>query len=278
VRVLVMRTWPDVPGLSELMSPNISDVRRAGQQTVFAVLRGAVVAMLVPLQKLPPAPRLFSGGPGGSLPSLCRRAAAAADPVPASLPGRARAAQEASEQGSTRRITRALVAGALIVASMSSAALEASAAAFHPPALVLAAEEDVMRPRFYMDQVSDAMPLKTMRGVWRYKEKREGRVCNARLVFEGKDDEPNRGEVRLESVGIASCYDALAPAKAIRGKWLMKPAKFEGRPSAGGGTIGTIQFNARWKLRSQVGLAGQRCGSRKALALHLDSEAPRLWL
>ena len=130
-----------------------------------------------------------------------------------------------------------------------------------------------------MDQVSDAMPLKTMRGVWRYKEKREGQVCNARLVFEGKDDEPNRGEVRLENLG-GHCYDAVAPAKGIRGKWLMKPAKFEGRPSAGGGTIGTIQFNARWKLRSQVGsqVWGWRrcCGAcRKSLELHPESVALR---
>ena len=33
-----------------------------------------------------------------------------------------------------------------------------------------------MKPQFYLQQVQDAMPLKTMRGVWRYKEPREGQV------------------------------------------------------------------------------------------------------
>jgi hypothetical protein len=39
-----------------------------------------------------------------------------------------------------------------------------------------AAEENAMKPQFYLQQVQDAMPLKTMRGVWRYKEQREGQV------------------------------------------------------------------------------------------------------
>ena len=113
------------------------------------------------------------------------------------------------------------------------------------------------------------MPLKTMRRVWRYKKKREGRVsllvlssivmrsalkrgvdrvhtpqvCNARLVFEGKDDEPNRGEVRLENLAAPApaCYEAVQSAQPVKGKWLMKPAKFEGRADGRGGTIGTIQ-------------------------------------
>jgi hypothetical protein len=41
---------------------------------------------------------------------------------------------------------------------------------------VWGAEEDAMKPQFYLQQVQDAMPLKTMRGVWRYKEQREGQV------------------------------------------------------------------------------------------------------
>ena len=65
-----------------------------------------------------------------------------------------------------RRLLRSLVSGAIIVVALSSGGVARS----------WAAEEDVMRPRFYMDQASDAMPLKTMRGIWRYKEKREGQV------------------------------------------------------------------------------------------------------
>ena len=94
-----------------------------------------------------------------------------------------------------------------------------------------AAEEDSMQPQYYLQQVQDAMPLKTMRGVWRFKEKREGRTCTGRLTFQGKLDEPNRGDVVYENLegGAAMCYSPTPPAKAVKGKWLMKPAKFESK-------------------------------------------------
>jgi len=41
-------------------------------------------------------------------------------------------------------------------------------------ALYLAVHRVVKRPS--IPQIADAMPLKTMRGVWRYKEKRDGKV------------------------------------------------------------------------------------------------------
>lgn len=118
-----------------------------------------------------------------------------------------------------------------------------------------AAEEDSMQPQYYLQQVQDAMPLKTMRGVWRFKEKREGRTCTGRLTFQGKLDEPNRGDVVYENLegGAAMCYSPTPPAKAVKGKWLMKPAKFESKETGSGTTMGTIQFNARWKLRTAQG-------------------------
>jgi len=115
-----------------------------------------------------------------------------------------------------------------------------------------AAEEDAMQPKFYLQQVQEAMPLKTMRGIWRFKEIRERQSCTGKLVFEGKLDEPNRGDVIFlgtENLGTSSvCYTPRPPAQSVKGKWLMKPAKFEQK-----GDIGTIQFNARWKLRTEQG-------------------------
>jgi hypothetical protein len=115
-----------------------------------------------------------------------------------------------------------------------------------------AAEEEAMQPKFYLQQVQEAMPLKTMRGIWRFKENRERQSCTGRLVFEGKLDEPNRGDVIFlgtENLGTSSvCFTPRPPAKSVKGKWLMKPAKFEQK-----GDIGTIQFNARWKLRTEQG-------------------------
>jgi hypothetical protein len=63
------------------------------------------------------------------------------------------------------------------------------------------------------NQVQDAMPLKTMRGVWRFNEQREGKTCTGRLLFEGKLDEPNRGEVFYKNIedGTA-CYTPVPPA------------------------------------------------------------------
>ena len=99
--------------------------------------------------------------PSARLDVCCRRAGS----------GESRTAPDVAQQAegesvTRRRLVRSLVSSAIIVVALSSGGVARS----------WAAEEDVMRPRFYMDQVSDAMPLKTMRGIWRYKEKREGQV------------------------------------------------------------------------------------------------------
>ena len=40
------------------------------------------------------------------------------------------------------------------------------------------------------------------------------------------------------------CYSPIPPQQTVKGKWLMKPSRFE---------KATIQFNARWKLRAEEG-------------------------
>eukprot|EP00802_Teleaulax_amphioxeia_P020573 Tamp_20865.p1 GENE.Tamp_20865~~Tamp_20865.p1 ORF type:complete len:273 (-),score=44.31 Tamp_20865:356-1099(-) len=150
-------------------------------------------------------------------------------------------ADQAGRAARLRSLGRAVLVGAVVLATSCGGGTAS-----------WAAEEDAMQPQFYLQQVQDAMPLKTMRGVWRYKEQREGQTCAGRLVFEGKLDEPNRGDVLFENLDGGSCYAPIPSAegktRAIKGKWLMKPAKFERK-----GDIGTIQFNARWKLRTAQG-------------------------
>eukprot|EP00961_Rhodomonas_salina_P016010 215400-Rhodomonas_salina.2 len=92
---------------------------------------------------------------------------------------------------------------------------------FFAPTAALALEE--LQPQSYYQQLRDAMPLKTMRGIWKYKEVKDGKVCDGTLTFRGQLDNPNRGDVVFDG-GSNSCYSPIPPVKAIKGKWLMKPA------------------------------------------------------
>ena len=70
----------------------------------------------------------------------------------------------AVQSSSPRSLFRSVLFGALLLATSCGGGE------------VWGAEEGAMKPQFYLQQVQDAMPLKTMRGVWRYKEQREGQV------------------------------------------------------------------------------------------------------
>lgn len=89
----------------------------------------------------------------------------------------------------------------------------------------------------YMEQVRDAIPVKTIRGVWRireYRDKSTGTLCKGRLKMRGFVEEPNKGT--LEYMG---CNDSKG-----KGNWLLKPARIAN---------GQIRFSARWKVRFSDG-------------------------
>ena len=105
--------------------------------------------------------------------SMCAHGAASAQRT-----GRGRSegggvgADQAGRAARLRSLGRAVLVGAVVLATSCGGGTAS-----------WAAEEDAMQPQFYLQQVQDAMPLKTMRGVWRYKEQREGQVslCPSRL-------------------------------------------------------------------------------------------------
>lgn len=94
---------------------------------------------------------------------------------------------------------------------------------------VASAELEPVRPQSYLEQIEEAMPVKTIRGVWRIREYRDGQpLCLGRVTFRGFVDQPKG------TVSYAGCNDSKG-----RGRWLLKPARIEN---------GTIRFSARWKI------------------------------
>eukprot|EP00960_Hanusia_phi_P062311 765110-Hanusia_phi.AAC.6 len=84
------------------------------------------------------------------------------------------------------------------------------------------------------------MPLKTMRGVWRFQQEVGGRGCTGSFVFSGQYDQPNRGDVTFAPAKVA-CYSRIRPEKPVRGPWRMKPSRraaTEGREDEGGMGVG----------------------------------------
>lgn len=87
----------------------------------------------------------------------------------------------------------------------------------------------------YQQQLSDAIRIKSMRGVWELRETDStGRVREGRLIFRGAETE-QRGRVTYEG-------DA-APG---RGPWILKADGFGSNPTGRGGII---EQKALWKLR-----------------------------
>ncbi|EKU22417.1 hypothetical protein NGA_0427600 [Nannochloropsis gaditana CCMP526] len=88
----------------------------------------------------------------------------------------------------------------------------------------------------YIEQVRDAIPVKTIRGVWRIREyrDRDQPLCKGRIKMRGFVEEPNKGT--LEYTG---CNDGKG-----KGNWLLKPARIAN---------GQIRFSARWKVRFSDG-------------------------
>lgn len=87
----------------------------------------------------------------------------------------------------------------------------------------------------YQQQISDAIRIKSMRGVWELREtESSGKVREGRLVFRGAETE-QRGRVTYEG-------DA-APG---RGPWILKSDGFGSNPTGRGGVI---ESKALWKLR-----------------------------
>ena len=92
-----------------------------------------------------------------------------------------------------------------------------------------------LEPASFQQQVSDAQPLKHMRGRWRVRERLDDTgSAEGLLTFTGQLDRPEQGEVVLSGA-----------AAAARGRWLLKPDGF-GRDAEG---RGIIQVKAAWKMR-----------------------------
>lgn len=137
-----------------------------------------------------------------------------------------------------RRLVTTFIAGAL-----------AGLGPGHYPAYAevqLRTEDELLQRRLYQpppesksysQQLSDAQPIKTMRGVWHLQEYNlEGKlVSDGTLTFRGSDSEPERGQVTYEG-----------NAGAGRGPWILKADGF-GRSQTGVG--GIIEKKALWKLR-----------------------------
>ena len=88
----------------------------------------------------------------------------------------------------------------------------------------------------FSTQVSDAISIKTMRGVWSFKETySSGATTTGQLIFRGADAS-DRGTVTYESEG----------AKSGRGPWIIKSDGFGRNPRGQGGII---EQKGLWKLR-----------------------------
>lgn len=87
----------------------------------------------------------------------------------------------------------------------------------------------------YQQQISDAIRIKSMRGVWELRETDSGGKARVgRLVFRGAETE-QRGRVTYEG-----------DAARGRGPWILKSDGFGSNPT---GTGGIIEQKALWKLR-----------------------------
>ncbi|KAG5188294.1 hypothetical protein JKP88DRAFT_206701 [Tribonema minus] len=99
-----------------------------------------------------------------------------------------------------------------------------------------AALEPLPPPKSYTQQIVDAIPIKTIRGVWRIREIREGEsLCKGKLTFKGFVDEPGKGTVE---------YVSSDGEREGKGYWLLKPGSI---------TAGKILFSARWKVTYKGG-------------------------
>ena len=125
--------------------------------------------------------------------------------------------------------------------------LSAAAIFTSPPRAMRAADDDLRRAQQqlynplpeiqpFTSQVSDAIRIKTMRGVWRLREvDKAGRATEGWLTFRGSPLE-ERGKVSYEG-----------GAAAGRGPWILKADGFGPNPEGKPG--GIIEQKALWKLR-----------------------------
>ena len=125
-----------------------------------------------------------------------------------------------------------------------------------PESLLYAAPTPTVVP--YQQQVSDAITIQSMRGVWQLREEFRGQpdAFVGKLYFRGATTE-ERGGVAYEG-----------DAANGRGPWVIKPDGFGRSPT---GVGGAIERKALWKLRRRDdgggGLAGSfQCAPRVTLA------------
>lgn len=100
----------------------------------------------------------------------------------------------------------------------------------------------------FRQQLSDAIPVKTLRGVWSLREyDANGRLCaEGRLTFRGAETE-DRGQVVYE--GDQVLYEGGQSVRyrtSGRGPWILKPDGFGRNPNGQGGII---ESKALFKLR-----------------------------
>ncbi len=101
----------------------------------------------------------------------------------------------------------------------------------------------------FSQQVSDAITIKSMRGVWAMREydKSNLLIASGTLTFRGSDSTPDKGTVVYEG-----------EAASGRGPWLLKADGF-GRNQMGKG--GVIEQKALWKLRRPAASGGTFSGT-----------------
>lgn len=129
---------------------------------------------------------------------------------------------------------------ALVLYTAAAAVVRRDAPARAVGAADLLYGRPALQPQSYRQQLADAIPLKTMRGVWSVRETflDGAEPVSGTATFTGQLDNDGAGEVLWAGA-----------AGQARGRWLLKPDGF-GRDADG---KGIIQTKAAWKLRRAGG-------------------------
>ena len=143
-------------------------------------------------------------------------------------------------------VRRALLATAALLAAPAERSAGITVPERPPSLAPLLYGQAPLEPQPYAQQVADAMPLKTMRGVWSVRERYDGsatRAATANITFRGPVSSPNKGEVLWVST------DGAEEQRQARGLYLLRPDGF-GRDASG---KGIIIMKASWKLKRAEG-------------------------
>ena len=134
------------------------------------------------------------------------------------------------------------LAAALLSASLLSPPLRRVASALEPRQAL-----EPLLPQSARQQISDAIPLKSMRGVWRLRETRGdgGPRLEGKLMFTGAADLVTDSTNRNGAV----VYTPADGGASASGVWVLKTAGF-GRDAMG---RGVVEVKAAWKLRRDGG-------------------------